>query len=144
MSSYELYIQKMSVTQPGQKTESHASHFHFSHLNSALSTTNHHISTGNFLIYNCLNFLNIFFWNICCIQKGNHVGAICSDSSASIISRNITDISERLNSNAFKHQLSMLRILNQTKKQILLEFYHPLPTLSSHQELTDLWQDSSI
>lgn len=62
------------------------------------------------------------------------MGALCSDPSASIISCNIMNISDRLNTNAFKHQLSLLRILNQMKKQILLDlpslFYTICPTCS--------------
>lgn len=112
--------------------ESSNPEFSFLPLSSALSPPSHHISAVNLLLYTCLSFLIsfffFFFWNILLLSEWKAQGcALIRSLCSCYLSENIKD---RCNANAFKHQLLLLRIPNQMKKQLLLDFhpflYYPL------------------
>lgn len=104
--------------------ESWKPHFPFSPLSSHSCTISYEPS-HIYCEFSCIHLLelSLFFSGILChiLPHGcTLLRCVCF----------LTSISDRLHKNAFKHQLSLLRILNQMNKQTLLDFYHPFPILS--------------
>lgn len=136
-----LYLTKWkeSVCHPA-RAESWDPEFPFAPPSSALSPPSCHISLLWICFYTPAWALSFFSGIFCCFQNGRHRAVLWSDPSACVIS--LWTLKDRCNANAFKHQLPLLRILKQMKKQLLL-YFHPFSVLSPNLH-TDLYQDTLI